>query len=76
MKTYEIQSDTGIDSLALVERPEPKPGWGQVLIRVRATSLNYRDLLVVQGAYGDQQKLPLIPLSDGAGEVAEVGEGR
>ena len=75
MKTYEIQSDTGIDSLALVERPEPEPGWGQVLIRVRATSLNYRDLLVVQGAYGDKEKLPLIPLSDGAGEVAEVGEG-
>jgi len=75
MKTYEIQSDAGIDSLTLVERPEPKPGWGQVLIRVRATSLNYRDLIVVQGGYGNKEKLPLIPMSDGAGEVVAVGEG-
>lgn len=75
MKTYEIQSDAGIDALTLVERPEPKPGWGQVLIRVRATSLNYRDLIVVQGGYGNKEKLPLIPMSDGAGEVVAVGEG-
>ncbi len=75
MKTYEIQSDAGIDSLTLVERPEPQPGWGQVLIRVRATSLNYRDLIVVQGGYGNKEKLPLIPMSDGAGEVVAVGEG-
>lgn len=75
MKTYEIQSDAGIDALALVERPEPKPGWGEVLIRVRATSLNYRDLIVVQSGYGNKQKLPLIPMSDGAGEVVAVGEG-
>jgi len=75
MKTYEIQSDAGIDALTLVERPEPQPGWGQVLIRVRATSLNYRDLIVVQGGYGNKEKLPLIPMSDGAGEVVAVGEG-
>lgn len=52
MKTYEINSTTGIEALTLVERPDPTPGCGQVLIRVQATSLNYRDLLVVQGAYG------------------------
>ncbi|HEY9794594.1 MAG TPA: NAD(P)-dependent alcohol dehydrogenase [Leptolyngbyaceae cyanobacterium] len=75
MKTYEIQNDAGIDALTLVERPEPQPGWGQVLIRVRATSLNYRDLIVVQGGYGNKEKLPLIPMSDGAGEVVAVGEG-
>src|SRR4028119_27039 len=75
MKTYEIQSNAGIDALALIERPEPKPTWGQVLIRVRATSLNYRDLIVVQGGYGNKEKLPLIPMSDGAGEVVAVGEG-
>ncbi len=75
MKTYEIQSDAGIDALTWVERPEPQPGWGQVLIRVRATSLNYRDLIIVQGGYGNKEKLPLIPMSDGAGEVVAVGEG-
>ncbi|MHC5829217.1 MAG: NAD(P)-dependent alcohol dehydrogenase, partial [Nostoc sp.] len=44
MKAYEIQSNAGIDALALVDRPEPKPTAGQVLIQVKATSLNYRDL--------------------------------
>jgi len=73
MKTYEINSTTGIEALTLVERPDPTPGCGQVLIRVRATSLNYRDLVVVQGAYGPNQKLPLIPMSDGAGEVVALG---
>ena len=75
MKAYEIQSDAGIDALALVDRPEPKPTAGQVLIQVKATSLNYRDLLVAAGSYGAGQKYPLIPLSDGAGEVVAVGEG-
>lgn len=75
MKAYEVQSNAGIDALRLVEKPEPQPGQGQVLVQVRATSLNYRDLLVVQGAYGARQKLPVIPMSDGAGEVVAVGEG-
>ncbi len=75
MKAYEIQNNAGIDALALVDRPEPKPAAGQVLIQVKATSLNYRDLLVVEGAYGAGQKYPLIPMSDGAGEVVAVGEG-
>ncbi|MBW4565756.1 MAG: NAD(P)-dependent alcohol dehydrogenase [Mojavia pulchra JT2-VF2] len=75
MKAYEVQSDAGIDGLKLVNRPEPKLGLGQVLIRVKATSLNYRDLLVIEGAYGSGVKYPLIPLSDGAGEVVAVGEG-
>ncbi len=75
MKTYEIKSTTGIEALSLVERPDPTPGYGQVLIRVRATSLNYRDLVMVQGAYGANQKLPLIPMSDGAGEIVALGSG-
>lgn len=75
MKAYEIQSNAGIDALALVDRPQPKPTAGQVLIQVKATSLNYRDLLVAEAAYGAGQKYPLIPLSDGAGEVVAVGEG-
>lgn len=75
MKAYEVQSTTGIDALVSVDRPEPKPTAGQVLIKVKATSLNYRDLLVTEGAYGSGLKYPLIPMSDGVGEVVEVGEG-
>ncbi|MEH1954118.1 zinc-dependent alcohol dehydrogenase family protein [Nostoc sp.] len=75
MKAYEIQSNAGIDALALVDRPEPKPAAGQVLIQIKAISLNYRDLLVIEGAYGAGQQYPLIPASDGAGEVVAVGEG-
>lgn len=75
MKAYEIQSNAGIDALTLVDRPEPKPAAGQVLIQVKATSLNYRDLLVIEGAYGTGLKYPLIPLSDGAGEVVALGDG-
>ena len=75
MKAYEIINDAGTGRLALVERPKPQPGHGEVLIRVRATSLNYRDLLTVRGGIGPSVKPGLIPLSDGAGEVAEVGSG-
>ncbi|OUL35733.1 NAD(P)-dependent alcohol dehydrogenase [Nostoc sp. T09] len=75
MKAYQLQSNGGIDALSLIDRPEPQLNSGQVLIRVRATSLNYRDLLVAEGAYGSGVKYPLIPLSDGAGEVVAVGEG-
>jgi NADPH:quinone reductase-like Zn-dependent oxidoreductase len=74
MKAYEIAEPKGIDSLKLVERPTPKPGPSEVLMRVRATSLNYRDLVTVKGgAVTRGIRLPLVPLSDGAGEVVEVG---
>jgi NADPH:quinone reductase-like Zn-dependent oxidoreductase len=75
MRAYELRSG-GLDSLAVVERPSPRPGPGQVSVRIRATSLNYRDLMVASGSYGrGQPRYPLIPLSDGAGEVLEVGPG-
>jgi NADPH:quinone reductase-like Zn-dependent oxidoreductase len=74
MKAYQIQTSEGIDGLKLVDLPDPKPGVGQILVRVRATSLNYRDTAVVSGRYPGQN-LPVIPLSDGAGEVVEVGIG-
>ena len=74
MKAYQLTALTGPDALRLVELPEPKPTRGQVLVRVHATSLNYRDLLVSDGRYG-KLALPLIPLSDGAGEIAVVGDG-
>ncbi len=75
MRAWEIQGGFGLDKLTLTERPDPRPGPGQVLIRVRAVSLNYRDLLTVDGKYNPKQKLPLIPCSDGAGEVVAVGDG-
>lgn len=73
MKAYVIQEPFGIDALTLVERPDPQPGPGQVLARMRAVSLNYRDLLVVRGVW--RPGSPRIPLSDGVGEVVATGEG-
>ena len=75
MKAIEIRESFGLDHLTLVERPEPIPAPGHVRVRLRAASLNFRDLLTVQGLYSPKQPLPLIPLSDGAGEVVEVGDG-
>lgn len=75
MRAVEIRGGFGLENLSLVERPDPRPGPGQVLVRLRAASLNYRDLLMVEGKYNPKQALPLIPCSDGAGEVVESGEG-
>ena len=74
MRVWQISS-FGIDSLELVERPTPQPGAGEVLMKIHAVSLNFRDLMMVKGLYNPKLKLPLIPCSDGAGEVAAVGEG-
>ena len=75
MKAFEIRESFGIDSLTATELPEPRPGPGQVLLRMRAASLNYRDLMVVKGVYNPKLRLPFLPFSDGAGEVVAVGEG-
>ena len=75
MKVFEIRDNFGIDNLVLAERPQPSPGYGQILVKVRAVSLNYRDLLVVKGLYNPKLPLPLIPFSDGAGDVVAVGDG-
>lgn len=76
MKLYELGAGSGLDSWRRAERDIPVPGRGQVLVRVRAVSLNYRDVLLVTGRYGFSEARPdLIPVSDGAGEVVEVGEG-
>ncbi len=73
MKTFEIQQSFGLDSLVSGERPVPAPGPHEVLIRMRAVSLNYRDLSVIKGFYNPNQTLPLIPVSDGVGEVVMLG---
>jgi NADPH:quinone reductase-like Zn-dependent oxidoreductase len=73
MRAYELRGE-GLDALVATERPSPRPGRGQVLVQMRAASLNYRDLLIMGGRYWPgPAKRPLIPLSDGAGEVVEVG---
>ncbi len=73
MKAYEIQ-EFGIDKLESVEREKPAPKDTEVLVRFHAASLNYRDLMMIKGWYNPKLKTPLVPLSDGAGEVVEVGE--
>ena len=75
MKALQIQSLGGPDGLKAVNLPEPTPGSGEVLIRVRAASLNFRDLMVLKGTYNPKITLPAVPLSDGAGEVVAVGPG-
>jgi NADPH:quinone reductase-like Zn-dependent oxidoreductase len=75
MKAWVIDGGFGFENLKLVERPEPRPGPGQVVVRVRALSLNYRDLLVTKGLYNPKLPLPRVPCSDGAGEVSAVGDG-
>ncbi|WP_053238712.1 zinc-dependent alcohol dehydrogenase family protein [Sandaracinus amylolyticus] len=66
---------SGVDAWTRVERARPEPGPGQVLVRMRAASLNYRDLMIARGLYGGPVKEQLVVLSDGAGEIAAVGEG-
>jgi NADPH:quinone reductase-like Zn-dependent oxidoreductase len=71
MRAYELQPREGFDALTLVERPAPALGPLDVRVRVRAVSLNFRDLNMVKGAR--KRKAPIVPASDGAGEVIEVG---
>ena len=76
MRVFQIQDDWGMDHLQMATRPDPQPGAGQVLLRMKAAALNYRDLVVPNRGYGSfTGNLPLIPVSDGLGEVIEVGAG-
>jgi NADPH:quinone reductase-like Zn-dependent oxidoreductase len=75
MKVYEAGAQKGIECLRLVDRAEPKAGPGQALVRIKANSINYRDVMVLSGWYGPPKPETLIPMSDGAGEVVAVGDG-
>jgi NADPH:quinone reductase-like Zn-dependent oxidoreductase len=74
MKAFKIQNGFGLDHLVQVEGPIPSPGPGEVLLKMRAVSLNYRDLGVIEGFYNPDLPFPLIPVSDGVGEVVALGE--
>lgn len=74
MRVYELTGLTGSDSWREAERTQPEPGRGQVLVRLHAVSLNYRDLLIVNGQYPFAVNPErLIPVSDGAGEIVALG---
>jgi NADPH:quinone reductase-like Zn-dependent oxidoreductase len=76
MRAYQIpKGGAGIESVVRVERPDPKPGHRQVLVKVKACSLNFRDLGIVRGTYRVPIRENVIALSDGAGEVVDVGPG-
>ena len=75
MRALVLDGGFGLENLNVIEREKPQPGPGEVLVKVAAVSLNYRDLLLVEGAYNPRQKMPVVPTSDGAGIVAAVGPG-
>ena len=65
----------GPETLRLVERPIPQPGPGEILLRVRAATLNYRDIAILNGSYRPEHPRPFVPGSDACGEVVELGAG-
>jgi len=75
MRAYRIESFGSVDGIALGERPDPRPGTREILVRVRASCLNYRDLMVLKGGGRGPGRLGVVPLSDGAGEVVALGDG-
>lgn len=75
MKAYQITGTSGLDSLRQVDLPVPEPQAGEVRLRIRAASLNYRDYMNVMGIKGVTGPVPRVPCSDGAGEVEALGAG-
>lgn len=74
MKSYRLDEPGTIDGLRLHDVEKPVPGPGEILVRVRATSINNRDLMVVHDQYGFPIRAGLTPLSDAAGEVETIGD--
>lgn len=78
MRALNVAAPWGLDAIRVVEAPDPTPGPGQVLVRMKAVSLNYRDLLMVNGMYGRGSASTadvITPFSDGCGVVEAVGAG-
>ena len=76
MRVMQIEDEWTPDNIRVAERPHPEPGPGEVLLKMEAASINYRDVVVARRGYGRRSgQLPLVPLSDGAGRVVAVGAG-
>ncbi|RVU06914.1 NAD(P)-dependent alcohol dehydrogenase [Novosphingobium umbonatum] len=75
MKAYELGPQTGLESLTPTTRPDPVAGYGEVVLKVRLVALNNRDIQVLEGRYGAKKAENRIPVSEGVGEVVQVGEG-
>src|ERR1700676_44520 len=75
MRVYQLDRPGSVDGLVLTERSVPSPAGGEVLVGVRASSLNVRDLMIINGQYPMPVSSSRVPLSDGAGEVVAVGAG-
>ena len=75
MKAYRFESFGSLDDLRVREEPDPRPQRGEVLVRVRAVSLNFRDIAILRGRYPRKAIPGLIPVSDAAGDVVAIGEG-
>lgn len=75
MRAYLLKSGFGIDNLVAEDVAKPSPGPGEVLVQMRAWSINYRDLMVVRGTYAPKLKMPFQTLSDGVGQVVAAGAG-
>src|ERR1700694_904214 len=75
MRVYQLDRPGSLDGLVLNERNVPSPAVGEVLVRVRASSLNFRDLMIINGQYPMPVSSGRVPLSDGAGGVVAVGVG-
>ena len=75
MEAYRIDRFGSVDGIALRSSEGPRPGLRKILMRVRASSLNYRDLMVLKGGGRSPTKIGIVPLLDEAGEVAAIGEG-
>jgi NADPH:quinone reductase-like Zn-dependent oxidoreductase len=73
MRTYRLEQFGGLEGLVLKEEPAPTPGAREVLVKVRATSINFRDLAILNGWYPFPVPLGRTPLSDAAGDVVAVG---
>src|SRR5260221_8839428 len=74
MRAYRIDSFGSVDGVVLGSRDDPRPGTREILLRVHASALNCRDLMVLKGGGRGPTKLGIVPLSDGAGEVAAIGD--
>ncbi|RVB98067.1 NAD(P)-dependent alcohol dehydrogenase, partial [Mesorhizobium sp. M7A.F.Ca.CA.002.15.2.1] len=73
MRSYRLEGTGGIESLVLRDEARPEPGAHEIVVRIRATSLNRRDTMILNGAYPLTPRQGVVPLSDGAGEIVAVG---